>query len=226
MHPVIRIVSFLTLAIALSVGGGWGHVGAAGVLVVGGYGVAHRRGLPHLATMILRLRWLWLSLCVVYFWFTPGAPVWPALGAWSPSTAGVQQGLLRAAVLLLIASGANLLLQTTAQDQLLAAIRWIATPVRLVGGSRDRLALRLALVLETVPRMRALGGQPAAAADTGFRSRIGGIAGRVAARFRAVLAEAAAMPSREIPIPDTGAPAWREWLVPLAMLALFWLAGH
>ena len=71
MHPVIRIMSFLILAIALSVGGGWGHVGVAAVMVVGGYGVAHRRGLRHLATMILRLRWLWLSLCVVYFWFTP-----------------------------------------------------------------------------------------------------------------------------------------------------------
>jgi len=227
MHPVIRITSFLILAIALSVGGGWTHVGVAAVMVVGGYGVAHRRGLPHLAIMIRRLRWLWLSLCVVYFWFTPGSPVWPALGAWSPSGAGVQEGLLRASVLLLIASGANLLLQTTARDQLLAAIGWIAAPVRFVGGAPDRLALRLTLVLETVPRIRAMGGQAATVdPDAGFRSRVGGIAKRVAARFRAVLDEAAAMPAREIAVPDTGAPVWREWLVPLAMLILFWLAGR
>ncbi len=226
MHPVIRIISFLTLAVALSVGSRWGHVAVAAVLVLAGYLLAHHRGLPQLLRMVMRLRWLWLSLCIVYFWFTPGMPVWPVLGAWSPTLSGVEEGLLRGAVLLLIAAAANLLLQTTAQDQLLAAIRWLAMPVRLGGGSPDRLALRLALVLDSVPHLRASAGKSEPVPEAGFRARIRGIAGRVSSRFRTVLAEAASMPTREIEVPDTGPPTWLEWLLPVAMVALFWLAGR
>lgn len=224
MHPVIRVICFLVLATSLSVGGGWRHTLFAAVLVIVAYSVSRRRGLAQLSKMLRRLRWLWLSLCVVYFWFTPGPALLSALGRWSPTVPGVQEGLVRAAILAVLVAGANLLLQTTVREQLVGAIHWLCAPLQLFGLSRDRFALRLVLVLETVPEIQPLRrvDESAGATDANRIRRLGSAA---AALFADTLARAAQAPTRQIAIPATGAPPLYQWSWPLLIGLGFWLIG-
>jgi hypothetical protein len=226
LHPVIRIVCFLVIAAALSLGARWQSIALGALLMLVAYGVSSQRGLGHLGRMVSRLRWLWLSLAVVYLWFTPGPDLVPALGAWSPTLAGLQQAGVRVGVLMILVAGANLLLQATAREQLVAAIHWLTAPLDRVGLSSDRFALRLVLVLETVPKIQPLrrlsAGEAGEQAPSG---RVARIALAVSGVLRSTLAQARSAPPREIAVPDSGAPPLRQWLLPALLAFGFWLVG-
>jgi energy-coupling factor transporter transmembrane protein EcfT len=225
MHPVIRVFCLIVLATALSVGAQWQHVLLGAVVVSAGYLWAQQRGLRKLWVMVTRLRWLWLSLCVVYFWFTPGAALFPQIGGWSPSVPGVREGLVRVGILLELVAGAHLLLQSTPRERLLGAVHWLVTPLRRFGASPDRFALRLVLVLEVVPQIRPLTRSSRSRSDQ-RRGRVARLAGAAAEVFRATLEQAATSSLHPIDIPDSGAPPAVEWLYPLLFAVGFWLVGH
>lgn len=222
MHPVIRIVSLLVLALALSTGGRPG-LALGAVLLVAGYGLARAPGLPRLVRMLWHLRFLWLSLCVIYFWFTPGTPLVAAWQDWSPTYEGVSTGLVRVGVLALMVAAAHLLLASTSREQLLGAVHWLAAPLAVIGLSRERFALRLVLVMDTVPRVRELARQPPLVRPSG---RLARIAHAVAGLFHATLEQARRAEPAEIALPEVAPPSWHEWFVPVALAAAFWLAAH
>lgn len=222
MHAHVRVVAFLVFAGFLSAGG-VARLWAALALLVLVYGAA---GLPHLAGLgraFKRLRFLWLSLVLLYFWFTPGDALWPALGSWSPSVAGVREGLVRIGVLALMLAAAQLLLQSTPTERLVAALYWLCTPLQWLGLDRGRFALRLVLVLETVPRLAELP-LPAtpARAETG---RFGRHAAALRARLRAALDAAAAAGPRQVELPQDGPPPRWQWLYPLLVALVLGGAG-
>ncbi|NIT62645.1 MAG: hypothetical protein GWO39_02210 [Gammaproteobacteria bacterium] len=219
---MIRIVSLLVLAVSLSTGGGAGL--ALGAAVLGaGYGLAGAPGLPRLMHVLWHLRFLWLSLCVIYFWFTPGTPLVPAWQDWSPTYEGMSAGLVRVGVLALMVAAAHLLLASTPREQLLGAVHWLAAPLAVIGLSRERFALRLVLAMDTVPRVRALVRHPPPVRPSGRAARI---AHTVAGLFHATLEQARRSEPAEIALPEATAPPWPEWLVPAALAAAFWLAAH
>jgi energy-coupling factor transporter transmembrane protein EcfT len=226
MHPVIRIVSLIVLAVALG-RGGLGEL-VLGVLVLAAlYLVLGVRDLAPLATMLRRLRWLLGSLLVIYLWFTPGERLWEVLGVWSPTREGLQLGLLRVGLLLVLVSGVNLLLQCSRREELLAGVYWLAAPLRSVGVSRERLALRMVLVLETVPQLRPLVAKESSAgtSQAGRRGGLGRLADTAAKLFGAALQQAERAPLRAVQIPDPVPPPLREWLYPLSLGLLLWGAG-
>lgn len=223
MHPIVRVVSFLVFAGFLSAGGA-ARLGAAALLLAVIYLLA---GAPHLGGLLRalrRLRFLWLSLAVLYLWFTPGDGLWPALGAWSPTVQGLAEGSLRVAVLVLMVAAAQLLLQSTPTPQLLAAVHWLSRPLQWLGLNRDRFALRLVLVLETVPRLAELRLSPGAA-EPARHGRFARHIAALGARMHAALAAADAAGPRQVELPaDTAPPAW-QWSYPLLLAALMVAAG-
>jgi len=216
MHPVIRIPCLLVVAAFLA-RGSWRDLLVAAALLGAFYA---RFGLPllrRLAATLRKLRVLFISIAVVYIWFTPGEPLWPALGALSPSAAGLFEGTLRALALILLAAAVQLLLLTTSRDQLLAAIRWWARPLRPLGLDAERLALRIVLSMEAVPRLReAVAAQRQDSADLPPLKRIGRFAGDV---FAATVAAAERAPLPAVRIPTLAAPALWQWLLPLSLAA-------
>ncbi len=222
MHPTVRVVSFLVLAGFLSAGGS-ARLGVAALLLILAYGLA---GAPHLIGFwraLKRLRFLWLSLAVLYLWFTPGEALWTSLGGWSPTLQGLTEGAMRVGVLILMVAAAQLLLQSTATPQLVAAVHWLSWPLQRLGLDRDRFALRLVLVLETVPRLGAAQApQPVQPAPPGrFSSHVA----LLGSRLRGALAAAAAAPARRIELPAEAAPAVWQWLYPIVIAALMAAAG-
>jgi energy-coupling factor transport system permease protein len=215
------LVSFVVLTAFLALGHAADLLLGA-LLLAGLYLHRQRRAWAANWRLLRRMRWLFLSIAVIYLWLTPGEPLLPAAAsweAWLPTLDGAWEGLLRIAALALMVSAASLLLQVTAREQILAALRWLAAPLRRLGFPHERFAVRTALVLEAVVRVQehvraALNDVPA---DGRPLARIAAVA---AAVFHAALKEAEAAPCTTMALPAQAAPAAGQWAVPLLLAAV------
>ncbi len=101
--------------------------------------------------LVRRSRWLLLTMLVMFGWLTPGTPLAGIPGA-------SQEGLLLAAdsIARLLCALAILALLLKALDppKLVAGLRTLLAPFSLLGFSRDRIAVRLALTLQEVEASR------------------------------------------------------------------------
>lgn len=153
MHPATRILILVIIAGFMVTGSP--HALAAGmVLSLILHRAAGLRADAEFVRMVSRMRWFFISMTILYAWFTPGTPLLPASAAYSPTQEGLLAGLLRCAVLIVILSLVHWLLGSTGREQLIQGIYWLARPTRYVGLKPELLALRLGLVLETVPAMQ------------------------------------------------------------------------
>jgi len=227
LHPVIRLVSYVVLTAYLALGNPADLV-LAGLLLGGLYITFERRAWPASWRMLRRMRWLFLSIAIIYLWLTPGEPLAAVPGPWSdwlPTVDGAREGLLRIAALVLMVAAASLLLQATSREQILAALRWLAAPLRRLGFPHERFAVRTALTLEAVNRVQvhvrdALGRVPAGGRPV---ARIGAVVGAV---LRAALSEAETAPCTTVVVPEQAAPAAAQWAVPLLLAAVMTAASY
>jgi len=225
LHPAVRIISFLVLGAYLAMGRPM-DLAAAGLILALLYVVLEQAHLGAALKMLRRMRWFFLSICIIYFWFTPGTPVWPGVPlryeAWLPTLEGVQLGLTRGSALALFVFGVTLLLQTTPRNGLISGIRWLVRPLPLPGQFHDALALRIALVLETVPKLQPMvqAALPARHEGEGALERIG----RAAASLVSLTVDEAQRATCEtIELPPQRHPPLMQWLWPLGLGGLFWL---
>lgn len=154
MHPTLRILALLSLAILVQL------LQLAGLLAVGtlvlGAALLWHAGL--LRKMLRRSRWLLLTLLLIFAFSTPGEylPWWTLRIA--PTYEGLQSGLLQAARLVIMLAGLAVLLGSTPREQLMAGIFQLLLPLRHCGLGVERFTARLWLTLHYVeedhPRMR------------------------------------------------------------------------
>ena len=142
-HPVsqilawcmlVAIMQFLTLEILLVVAG----LVLLSALILS----AHK-----LIQLLRRTRWIMLSLLLIYAYSTPGQPLLDALGMFSPSREGLSDGVLQLTRLLAALAGLAILLDRLHRQQLIAGLYSLFAPLQLIGLSRERIAVRLALTL-------------------------------------------------------------------------------
>jgi energy-coupling factor transport system permease protein len=223
VHPLIRIVCFLVLSACLAFGGA-AELACGGALIAGAYLATSPRLFVPALTMIYRMRWFLLSLFIVYGWFTPGQPLVGGEGArfaelW-PSREGALAGLLRAALLMAIVAGANLLLRTTSREELLVAVYGLARPLGWCGIPRERIAVRMVLVIEALDPVRRIVTERLAAVEGGLPDL------RTAGRFasgvmRTVVQQAEAASGGTVQLSAAGAPAPQQWVYPVLLALLF-----
>jgi len=126
--------------------------------------------------------------------------------------------------LILLAASVLVLLETTPLPQLVEAIYWLVTPLSLLGLKRDKLALRLALVIETLADMRQRW-QSELKPDLSDLSLIDKIAAYFVHALRLALRQADLSPERQVEIPSRENPPWWQWFFLLLMLFLLrWVA--
>lgn len=215
MHPALRILG-LILFIPLVAHGGLltgiaGALGVAALLV--GVGAA---GWRHWLAMNRRLRWFYVSILVLFGWFTPGAELLPALGALSPSREGLLLGLGRVMILAIVVGAVVWLLARSPREEIVAGLLWLTAPFALVGFPRERFAVRLALTLETVPRLQPIVAEAGRAAPDVGRTQW---AGRARGLLDRVIRSAEAASCEPMEIPAASSPPWHHWLLLLACLA-------
>jgi len=221
IHPVISIVSFVILTAFVALGGA-ANILIGAVLLGFLYIKLDGQLWPAAWRLLRRMRWLFLSIAVIYLWLTPGVPLIPATAAfapWLPTVDGLWQGGLRIAALAVIVVAASLLLHVTPRDQILAALRWLLVPLGVVGIPHERFAVRAALTLGAVAEVQeqvrdALAAIPAQAKPL---ARIAGVA---AAVFAGVMREAESSPCAAITLPAQSAPSLPQWGIPLLLFAV------
>ncbi len=208
----------LLLVVTAMISGGWLVIAAAAMLIGLIYVLSGIAPGIQLLRMMLRLRWLLVSIVVVYAWFTPGQALLPVLGALSPSEAGIEQAIMRASVLLLIIVWVYWLTQVTSRQQMVQAVFWLTTPLSWLGlATRQTFVVRLALVLETIPKMQA----QISNAEGPAGQQANSIADRAARFVNTALDEGERAELSSITIPVDDAPQLRDWLLLLTLLILF-----
>ena len=221
IHPVISLVSFVVLT-AFVVLGGLANILIGALLLGFLYIKLDHQAWPAAWRLLRRMRWLFLSIAVIYLWLTPGVPLIPvpvAFAPWLPTVDGLWQGGLRIAALVVIVSAASLLLHVTPREQILAALCWLLMPLGAVGIPHERFAVRAALTLGAVAEVQgqvrgALAAVPAKARP------LARIAGVTAAIFAGVMQEAEASPCTAITLPAQSSPSLPQWGIPLLLFAV------
>ncbi|MDH2918763.1 MAG: CbiQ family ECF transporter T component [Sideroxydans sp.] len=112
------------------------------IVVVSGYVAA-----PKLKQLLRRTRWIFLTLLLIYAYATPGSALWHRLGDWSPVREGVQEGAAQLLKLLAALASLAILLHKLPRVHLIAGLYSLLTPLKFLGVSRERCAIRLALTL-------------------------------------------------------------------------------
>lgn len=99
--------------------------------------------------LISRLRWFFLSILILYAWFTPATHQGEGLFSEYP---GLLLGIERVLALVIIVSYAGMMLLLSSRDDIITGIYVLLAPLKRVGLEPERLAVRLGLVLAYVPR--------------------------------------------------------------------------
>ena len=223
MHPLIRLHSLLVFVLLLALGNGQALLPGVLLLAVL-YARADRSRLAGLLALVRRIRWLLLSILVLYGWWTPGTPLWEGGGAYGPTQEGLVQGALRAGVLLAIVAAVHWVMTVTGRNALLEAVVRLTSALGWLGLDHRRLAVRMLLTLETVPRVQALASRPGSAGEGASRARR--FAARAQQLYVAVLAEAGAAETGWRELRDSGpVPAW-QWALPVLLGLLLWFGGR
>lgn len=142
-HPAAIIVLWLFLAIALQSLHAPAMLGLGGLLIA----AALRMSAMRFYALMRRTRWVMISLLVIYGYVTPGEAIWAPAGTLSPTMEGVMGGALQLCRLAFALAGLSIVLHLLDQRLLMGGIYVLAYPLQLLGLSRERVAVRLALTL-------------------------------------------------------------------------------
>lgn len=213
MHPVIRIAGLVALAIGLA-GAGPAPLALATVLLVLLAGSKDLGRAVFLDTL-RRLRWLLLSIALLYAFLLPGEPLVPGWVEAAPSRQGLLEGLLRGWMLWMMAGAARCLMAITDREALMGALYWFTRPLEYLGADVARFSLRLVLTLEYALLLRREASVPEPDRSATYTRR----AARLArSRLRRAEEAAEAAEPGPVSIPLVGAPPWWQWCVPAALL--------
>ena len=143
-HPAVQILIWMLLALLAQ------RLQPLALLVLAAvlFGLALRLCRKQLLSLLRRTRWILFSLLLIYAYTTPGTALWALLGVVSPTREGLLDGLLQLVRLVSVLSGLAILLELLPQTQLISGLYSLAYPLRWLGLSRERVAVRLALTLE------------------------------------------------------------------------------
>ncbi|QZA78783.1 hypothetical protein K4H28_05080 [Deefgea tanakiae] len=93
-----------------------------------------------------RLKWLVLSILLIYGWTVPGQYLW--FSRFSPTDAGVLLGLEQVARVVIVTSSLQLLLVKMTRAEIYSSIYIFLSPLQYFNRMQTRFALRFALTLE------------------------------------------------------------------------------
>lgn len=152
MHPVIQLLALILLAAALPFAEP-AQLACVTLLLVMLFGFFAQSSWRRWFESVMRLRWLLLSLLILYGWFTPGEELWSVAGVNLPSREGVLLGLHRALILVLLIGVVRWVLDGLSHQQVVAALIRILAPLALFGFPVERLAERVGLSLALLPEL-------------------------------------------------------------------------
>jgi energy-coupling factor transport system permease protein len=149
MHPFVKIACFFFLLLLLQ------YLSPSSITVLCGLIclMAAVLNLPHFSQLIKRMRWLFLSLLLVYAYATPGEYLAFLPLNVAPSYEGLHLGLMQIGKLLIAVASLSALFASASKSQLMAGLWTLLSPLRLVGLNVERFTVRMLLTLHYVEQM-------------------------------------------------------------------------
>ena len=147
-HPVTQITIWISLAIVVQSMQSALLPVLAFVMSI----IAFKAHSKRLISLLRRTRWIILSIFFVYAYMTPGVALWSLSYIPSPTREGLLDGLMQLSRLVFVLAGLSVLLTSLSQERLISGIYTLSYPLRFVGVSRERIAVRLALTLNYAER--------------------------------------------------------------------------
>lgn len=210
MHPLVRLVTVLLFAGFLPflppAGLALAAVGLAVFILI-----LSPQALYRAALAVWNIRWLLVSIAILYGWFTPGTPLSEALGRASPTVEGMQEALIRSGVLVIMVAVVVLLFAITKREQLIAAIAQSVHIFKPLGLEPAVFGSRLVMSIENVRVLREalLAVRQARAAEQ--RDPWQAVADIVLAIESHTVEKASASGDENTVTYELSAPRWFEW---------------
>ena len=227
MHPVVRIICLLVYITSLSRANA-GQLIFAFLILVPLY-LIQPEGLSKALKMLLRLRWFFISIILVYVWLTPTIEFTELSrhsSFWNNYWPGFIAGIERMFSLILIVFAVAHLLSGLTQEQLLAAIYWLAFPLVLLGVKRERLAIRMLLTLDLVQQSGQLDENDKENINNSTLNKWNYWAEKIVVRYQMVLQKADSLVSQEYSFNQLPSPDLIQWFYPVLLYLAFILASH
>jgi hypothetical protein len=227
MHPVIRVFSVIVALVFLATPV-WDVVIFVLISSIGLLVFREQELLRSSLYMLWRLKWLYLSIFIVYGWFTPGEAIVTLefiSTSYLPTMEGLQTGALRVSVLIAIVSMVSSLLQTIDKGKLVSAIIWLTLPLKTLGLDTRRFSLLLVLTLDKVlvseMTMREC------LQDNKQQAGLLNTASAVIVEALAKVENAAGQEQAEdINLGDISSPPLWQWFVPLILASVLYILSY
>lgn len=145
MHPFVKILLFIMMLLFTSVAGSWLLVFMAMILLTAAF-VSDKKFMK----ILLRMRWLWMTILCIYAWSTPGELVSVFPVNLAPSYEGLLLGINQLARVLIALSALHLLLNAQDKQEMILGLYLWLLPFKYLGLNVTRFAARLMLTLHYV----------------------------------------------------------------------------
>jgi len=150
LHPAVKIVLFVLMAVCIPYLKWPAMLGLA--LLLAFILICYR--VSSFIPMMLRMRWLFVSMLLIFAYTTPGEFLahWPI--AIAPSYEGLHDGLFQIARISLALAGIALLMHRSSKEHLMAGIYTIIKPLSILRLSPERFTARLYLTLQYIDKTK------------------------------------------------------------------------
>lgn len=150
LHPAIKIALFVLMAVMIPNFRLPALLGLAVVLVMT---LIFFRVSGFISTL-RRMRWLFLSMLLVYAYTTPGEYLssWPV--DFAPSYEGLRDGCYQIVRVSLVLAGISILMATSSRENLMVGIYTLIKPLRFLRVSPERFTARLYLTLQYIEKVK------------------------------------------------------------------------
>jgi len=165
-----------------------------------------------LQQLFKRLRWLFISLFILYLWFH-GTHF-----TWIPSQIGLFTAIEKIFVLMLMVFTAHILLIATPVHDLIAAVYWWFKPFNRFGFKAQTVAVRLALTLETLNDVHVLYQQQPKLNTR--QNPIARISQYATLLFQSVVEHAEQAPLSQLAVPQLSAISIWQWMYPFSLILI------
>ena len=146
MHPLIKILCFILVLLLISM---VSNMMLAFMML---FFIIMVIGLKNLAFLhaVRRMRWLFLSILIIYAFGTPGQliPNFPV--SFAPTYEGLQFGVVQIEKLLIALAALSLLLTSSPREQMMLGMYMLLSPFKFIGLNVKRFSARLMLTLDYV----------------------------------------------------------------------------
>lgn len=151
MHPLIKILCFILVLLLISMVNNTMLV----FMMLFFFIMLYSLKVQTFLHAVRRMRWLFLSIFIIYAFATPGEliPNFPV--HFAPTFEGLQLGLVQIEKLLIALAALSLLLTSSPREQMMLGLYMLLSPFNLIGLNVERFAARLMLTLDYVEELAA-----------------------------------------------------------------------